>query len=475
MALLVSSAERGLSVPGGESVKILSRSRAGPVRSEEQPVDRPTDRSAGIRLNWKLLMRTLLGQIVFFCFCAFIAMSAPASISFAEDAPTLRPQLMPPMFNVDGRMKRNLDFWIRIYTQYDTKQGVVHDAKYIDKVFEVLDFRDSKVGQGKRTNQSKAKWKAVLLSVHKKRDKPESMNEEERRIYDLYADVTEPNKFREAAGRKRLRFQLGQKDYFQSGLVQSGRYLPIMEKIFKDAGLPVELTRLPFVESSFNVKARSKVGASGIWQFMRGTGKEYMRVDDQVDERNDPIRATEAAAKLLKQNFESLGSWPLAVTAYNHGRQGVMRAVRQVGSDALEDLVEEYRGRAFGFASSNFFTCLLAAIEAERNAVQYFGVVERQPPLDVIEIALPDSIRLKYLVQFMKLDLATVRELNPGLTTATHRSELPIPAGYQLRLPYEGKTGKEGAIQVFLAGYSEIPKNFKIPPSPKKTGKGRKR
>ena len=110
--------------------------------------------------------------------------------------------------------------------------------------------------------------------------------------------VAEPNKYLNAAHYRRLRSQLGQKDRFLEGYIASGRYLPTMEKIFAAEGLPWELTRLPFVESSFNLAARSKVGASGIWQFMRSTGRLYLKIRGELDERNDPIRATEAVIDL---------------------------------------------------------------------------------------------------------------------------------------------------------------------------------
>jgi membrane-bound lytic murein transglycosylase D len=234
-----------------------------------------------------------------------------------------------------------------------------------------------------------------------------------------------------------------------------------MEQIFREEGLPVELTRLPFVESSFNIRARSKVGASGIWQFMRSTGRHFLRINDAVDERNDPILATEAAAKLLKVNYESLKAWPLAVTAYNHGRQGMMRAVRRVGSDELDDVIGGYRARSFGFASSNFFACLLAAIEVERDAEKYFGKVERDAPLEFYEVRLPDSIRLTDLGKFMSLPIGAVAALNPGLSERVLAGRHAIPAGYRLRMPADGKTGKEQAAKVFLAGYQEIPAKFK--------------
>jgi membrane-bound lytic murein transglycosylase D len=235
-----------------------------------------------------------------------------------------------------------------------------------------------------------------------------------------------------------------------------------MEEVFRKEGLPTELTRLPFVESSFNLRARSKVGASGIWQFMRSTGRLYLKINDAVDERNDPIRATEAAAKLLKANYDSLKSWPLAVTAYNHGRKGMMRAVRRVGSDSLEDVVADYRSRSFGFASSNFYTELMAAIEVEKNAEKYFGKVERDQPLKYYEVEIPDYINVRELSRFLNLDTASLRDMNPALTHAVFSGNRLIPRGYRLRLPLNEKYTPDSEARVFLAGYEQIPQIFKL-------------
>ncbi|MCM2322779.1 MAG: lytic transglycosylase domain-containing protein [Oligoflexia bacterium] len=367
-------------------------------------------------------------------------------------------------FAVDGRLRKNVEFWVRIYTEYNTRQGVIHDAKYIDRVYEVVDA-------AKGARQTRRKWREVLLALHRKQGSPgklapENLSEDEKKVVALFEDIEEPDKYLNAAHRKRLRFQLGQKDRFLEGLKYSGRYLPAMEEIFRREGLPVELTRLPFVESSFNVEARSKVGASGIWQFMRSTGRLFLKIDDAVDERNDPIRATEAAAKLLKLNFDSLGRWPLAVTAYNHGRKGMMRAVRTVGSEEIEDLVGSYRGRTFGFASSNFFTSLLAAIEAEKNAERYFGKVERDAPLSYFEVKIPDYIGFRELRRFLKLDAEELEALNPGLSDSVLKGSRLIPAGYRLRLPRSrqfAQLDREGAVRVFMAGYAHIPSAYKRP------------
>ncbi len=368
-------------------------------------------------------------------------------------------------FSVEESLRKNVEFWIRVYTQHTTDQGLIHDSKYIDRVYEVLDFSHSNEKTGGVVKKAKKKWKDVLLSLHRKQNHSETFTQDEQHVFELFRDIQEPNKFLNAAHRKRLRFQLGQKNRFLDGLYQSGRYLSLMEAIFKQEGMPLELTRLPFVESSFNVKARSKVGASGIWQFMRSTGKLFIQVTEVIDERNDPIRATLAAARLLRLNFDSLKNWPLAVTAYNHGRKGMMRAVRRVGSEELEIVVAQYHQRSFGFASGNFFTELLAAIEVEKNALKYFGKTDRANPLDFIEVRLPDFIEVKELTRRMDLDFKAFRDLNPAFTEGVYSGHFLIPSGYPIRIPMPLLSlgvSKDLIVQGFWKNYTQIPPVYKL-------------
>ena len=124
---------------------------------------------------------------------------------------------------------------------------------------------------------------------------------------------------------------------------------------------------MPHVESSFDPYAYSKVGAAGLWQFMRSTGRRFLRIDAAVDERLDPYRATEAAAQLLSYNYRLLGSWPLAITAYNHGAEGMRRAREQLGTDDIVRIVRDYHSPTFGFASRNFYVSFLAALTVSRR------------------------------------------------------------------------------------------------------------
>jgi LysM repeat protein len=123
-----------------------------------------------------------------------------------------------------------------------------------------------------------------------------------------------------------------------------------------------------------------------MWQFTRSTGRQYLRINNKVDERLDPLKATQAAGRLLRDNFDALGSWPLAITAYNHGRPGMLRAQREVGSD-LVDIINEYKGPVFGYASMNFYSEFLAAVEVYDAYPGYFGELVLEKPDAPVKVA----------------------------------------------------------------------------------------
>jgi len=174
--------------------------------------------------------------------------------------------------------------------------------------------------------------------------------------------------------------QLGIKERFRDGVIRSGRYVEAFQQIFEKQGLPTEIALLPFVESSFENRALSNAGAAGIWQFTRGTGRLYLIVNKRVDERLDPSKATRAAARLMLDNYNALGSWPLAITAYNHGRGGMLRAQSELGSSDITKVIAEYKGPQFGYASMNFYSEFLAAIDVYNNYERYFGQLTLDTP-----------------------------------------------------------------------------------------------
>ena len=303
-------------------------------------------------------------------------------------------------------MEKQVQFWVDVYSKYTSEQGVIHDSENVEQVYEVVDLKDFKSDREKQKKIDEVKKSLALrLNLNK-------------------------------GQRERMRFQLGQKDRMQSAIFYSGRYIEDMEKIFRDAKMPVELTRLAFVESSFNIMARSKVGASGIWQIMPYTARPYKMISKSVDNRNHPLEATKLAAKLLRSNFSMLESWPLAVTGYNHGPTGVKKMTKEYKSQDLAHLIENVDSRrSFGFASRNFYACFLAALEVEKHANVYFGSVLWSKTLDSQDIKLPVSVKYKDVVKWFDGDDDKAQVFNPHLTHLVLRKGLAIPASTVISIP----------------------------------------
>jgi membrane-bound lytic murein transglycosylase D len=350
-------------------------------------------------------------------------------------------------FSTPPGFEARKNFWIDIYTKYSTHQAVIHDAQYLEIIYKVVDF--SIIDQNATlTNHEKEKARrglikeekhviqSMLLHIQALEETPSRLSPDELKIFQKFRYVYGKKRFVTAADRHHLRMQLGQRDRFMLGVYYSGRYIREIESIFRNEGVPVELSRLPFVESSFNINARSRVGASGIWQFMRSTGRLYLKSDRFTDLRNDPIHASKAAAKLLRANFRLLGSWPLALTAYNHGPGGVAQIVKKMRTSDINEIVWNTTRRRFGFASENFYAEFLAALEVESNCEKYFGKLEVSPPLTYEEIELPIAIKYSKLTQVLG---ENVQILDPFFTPEVIDGLRIIPKGFLIRIPKDQK------------------------------------
>jgi membrane-bound lytic murein transglycosylase D len=333
----------------------------------------------------------------------------------------------PPELEPDVR------FWIRVYTEVTTDQGLLHDDWYLGLVYEVLRFdpSDSPRQREHIVEQAKARYAALLRRFAA--GDTENLTPHERRILHDFGDKTTPEGYREAI--ERIRFQLGQADRFHEGLIRAQAYEASISRVLADRGVPPEIGALPHVESSFNPAAYSRVGAAGLWQFMPGTARRYMRVDGVVDQRLDPYSATEAAANLMLYNYRLLGSWPLAVTAYNHGPGGLRRAQDELGTNNIAVIVKHYQGATFGFASRNFYVAFLAALEVDRNAEKYFGPLTHLPDTQSTVVTLPDYVAVDALARAFKADLGALRVLNPALRPPVWNKSRLVPRGYELRIP----------------------------------------
>jgi len=335
------------------------------------------------------------------------------------------------------QLERDVQFWIRVYSQIDTNAGFLHDQYNLGVIYETLHF-DPGLAPAERqrlVEQQRTRYAEALRRIA---DTPEGtpLSADDQRIRDLWGAEGNSTRLREAVND--IRFQLGQADRFRAGLVRSGAWETHIAETLANLGLPPELAVLPHVESSFNPSAYSKVGAAGLWQFMRSTGRRYMRIDGAVDDRLDPFRSTEAAAQLLAYNYRVLGSWPLALTAYNHGTEGVRHAKETLATDDIVKIVRTYGGRTFGFASRNFYVSFLAALEIDRNPEKYFGPLQRQHEARFHELELPAYVSVAALERALKIQGTQLRELNPALLPSVWNGAQRVPRGYRLRLPVDG-------------------------------------
>ena len=346
-------------------------------------------------------------------------------------------------------------FWFRVYTEFDSDKKIIHDSLHPHIIYDVVDVAEimsqparaswlNTVKAQKAVSKRVAEIRAKLIKMAKKHEA--DMDEEELGWLEQFKDIEGNQKKIILTAAQNLRIQTGQKDFFENGLSISGRYIDGMETIFKEKGLPPELTRLPFVESSFVIGATSKVGAAGIWQFMPGIGRRYMTVNDHVDERRNPWKATEAAAKLLKENYQILHkNWGLALTAYNHGPSGVRLAMQKIGTRDIAKIVKSYRSRNFDFASANFFTCFLAAVHAQMYKDVLWTDHIYEPALAFESLKLKKNFKPRQLVEATGLSDEQILMFNPELDRSFKRNYL-IPKGYRIFLPADSKSNVQNAV-----------------------------
>lgn len=233
---------------------------------------------------------------------------------------------------------------------------------------------------------------------------------------------------------------------FERWLKRSGRYMELFRTVLQKEGLPPDLVHLVFVESGFNINARSYAAAVGPWQFMRATSRLFgLNVNQWVDERKDPEKATVAAARYLKHLYGIFGDWPLALASYNAGEGTVMRAIKHQGTTNYWELrlpkqTEEYVPQ------------FMAALAISRDPVKYgFGDIELDDPMRFDEVALKGAVDLRAVAKLADCSYEELKELNPSART----SMITGPNGITtIRVP----EGKSEVIQRKLGAGAELPK-----------------
>jgi membrane-bound lytic murein transglycosylase D len=197
---------------------------------------------------------------------------------------------------------------------------------------------------------------------------------------------------------------------FERWLKRSGRYMELFRSVLQKEGLPPELVHLVFVESGFNVHARSYAAAVGPWQFIRSTGKLFgLTVNQWVDERKDPEKSTVAAARYLKHLYTIFGDWPLALASYNAGEGTVLRAIKRQGTTNYWDLRLPQQ-------TEDYVPQFMAALAISRDPQKYgFDTVPLDEPMAFDEVAFRGPVDLRALAKLSDCTYEELRQLNPAV------------------------------------------------------------
>ncbi|OGL63587.1 MAG: hypothetical protein A3J27_13085 [Candidatus Tectomicrobia bacterium RIFCSPLOWO2_12_FULL_69_37] len=242
------------------------------------------------------------------------------------------------------------------------------------------------------------------------------------------------------------------RDRFGEWLRRSARFLPAFRKILKEEGLPEDLAYVPLIESGYSLRARSRAGAVGPWQFMEGTARRVgLRVDSYLDERREPLKATRAAAQYLAQLYQEFGDWHLALAAYNAGENRIRSAIRASGRKTYWELA---RTRHLPVETKNYVGKYLAGMMIAKNPEVFsFAGLEYESMLRFEAANLPRPVSLKTVSKLTGVSIDEIADLNPELRMGVS----PPGGGFALKLP-------AGKAALFLQKLARAPRD--VPPSP---------
>ena len=387
--------------------------------------------------------KTLRGQLVvpLITFSLTVCLAGPSTgttVPPGSDAPSAPCVIDTVEFPSYPAIEPNIEFWKRVFGEWSLGQVVVHDLDHPGIIYDVVDLPgpiEERYTEEQQDfiEQLNKHWQDRLAALAGKVSARAELDDAEKR---LALDITiEAGSMAIEKADERVRTQRGLRERFRRGLEISHRYEPAIRETLRERGLPVDLAFLPHVESSYQAAARSSAGAVGVWQFTRSTGRRFMTINSAVDERLDPILASRGAAGYLTEAHERLGDWPLALTSYNHGLNGIVRATEQHGSD-YESVFLEYRGRLFGFASKNFYSEFLAARDVACHPETYFPEGVRPEPVhDYEEIVTEGRTTPARIANSYGIALDDLASINPAWSRRAVRSGLPIPSSSTVWLP----------------------------------------
>ena len=296
-------------------------------------------------------------------------------------------------------------FWFLIYTQFESNQIVIHDKVNLNLIYKVLDFSNLEhKGLNRNTlyilqqKLSDERVDKIKKNLKKLAQDPYSLEPYAKGIYRSIKEAKIVLPLKKAPRQAffndlhdNMRTQTGQRNYIKDGIIRSLPYRLFLHKYFTEKNLPIELLAIPFLESSFNPLAESKVAATGPWQFMPLIASFFVpKKSTTIDYRSNVGTISVAGAFLMKENFNILKSWDLAVTAYNSGTKHLLRTRRELlKTDKiinLESVIKNSDSGHFGFASKNFYSEFLALVHALAYEEELFSGLHRQDRYNVEEV-----------------------------------------------------------------------------------------
>ena len=378
----------------------------------------------------------------------FLSWMYPAGQSAADHLVQHHKLKCGQYFPCPDALRRRVDFWIDVYGRWRTNDAILHDAQRPHRVYKIIKGKacgtkgnTQFIKEQKRQIRLRLERIAILIERNKTITQPK-----DKHYLNMFPERS-PAVLRRAT--RNLRCQSGNKDGFRNALRRFGTYGPIVRRVLKDAGLHQDIQYLPFVESSYNPEAYSRVGAAGMWQIMPRTARELgLELNATMDERLDPEAASWAAARYLKDSKKNLTVaarskkanvsdselTPFVITSYNYGVNGMRRAIKKLGPDFLT-VLNRYRTKKFRVAVKNFYAGFLAARHVAQNSKRFFGSYSKGRPLRYDTIMLRSSVSIDRIRAVFGISLSRLKSLNPALTRFVWHGWREIPGGYPLRLP----------------------------------------
>ena len=355
-----------------------------------------------------------------------------------EAAVDQRPVGSSADFPVPPEIGPNVNFWRNVYGVWGRNKVAFHDDEHMGVIYEVAELPGATQEGYSEVQRAFVRdrleyYKGQVRELERRLSGNQTLTAQDRA---LLAKFEQDGGARGVYGAaERVRSQRGLRDRFRRGLEISGRYDKAFRESMRRAGLPEDLAYLPHVESSFQTNAVSSAGATGVWQFMPATGRAYMHVNGAVDDRMDPILSADGAARYLSQAHNRLGSWPLAITSYNHGQGGMANAKAQFGQD-FGRIVKNYQGKSFKFASRNYYAEFIAAREVASHPAHYFPEgVRYEAPWPHDRLLLASATPADQVARHYGVSSGSLASLNAHWRSAARDGRTALPAGSTVWLP----------------------------------------